>query len=364
MENFNVNLEELVSQDYNSNTSSKDATINDMLEHNNFMRENPYDPAGSITRKYDIKKGDYIFNEDSKNTFLVTDENDMFITAKNIKTGEISKFLKTCNMIQPCPVIPNTIHTWSINDAKPFDVIATDNFVFMFKQMNEYTGAVFCYCAALLSKINQNDENAFIIPAKNAVIGTSKCTSYRPATEEETKYLMNELDMHGLEINYDKKYLIWWNDKNHENYSILHRWFVNTKTNELFRVASFYKDEFTIEHTNGSTFKKDAELVRTLLKNNEYKYWDFSKATINVGDVFVKNHCNDEWLYMATELVGSKMTFVEFYVNEGKFAKNEWSLSPENYNKLGFGIDPATDFQKKQMISLMKDSGYKVPKQI
>lgn len=362
MENFNVNLEELVS-DYNSNTSSKNTTINDMLEHNNFMCENPYDPTGSITRKYDIKKGDYIFNEDFKETFLVTDENNMFVTAKNIKTGEISRFLKSCKTIQQCPVIPNTIHTWSIKDAKAFDMIATDNFVFMFKQMNEYTGAVFCYCAALLSRINQNDENAFMIPAKNAVIGTSERTSYRPATEEETKYLLNELDMHGLEMNYDKKYLTW-NDKNHENSSIIHRWIIDTKTNELFRVASFYKDEFTIEHKNGSTFKKDAELVRTLLKNNEYRCWNFSKATINVGDVFIQRHGNDEWLYMATELVGSKMTFVDFHANTGKFAKKEWHLSPENYNRLGYAIDPATDFQKEQMISLMKDSGYKVPEQI
>ena len=364
MENFSVNLEELVS-DYNSNTSSKDATINDMLKQNGFNCENPYDMSESITRKYDIKKGDYIYNEDSRESFHVTDENDMFVTAKNIKTGEVSKFLKTYKTIQPCPVIPNTVHTWSIKDAKAFDVIATDNFVFMFKQIGEYSGAVYCYCAVLLSRINMDDENAFIIPAKNAVIGTSKNTSYRPATEEEKKYLLDELDKHGLEMNYDKNYLaLSWNDKNHKNRAIIHRWFVDTKTNELFRVASFYKDEFTIEHTDGSTFKKDAELVRTLIKNNEYKRWEFSNATINVGDVFVQEHGNDEWLYMATELVGSKMTFVEFYANEGKFAKKEWRLSPENYNKLGYSIEPATDFQKEQMISLMKDSGYKVPEQI
>ena len=44
--------------------------------------------------------------------------------------------------------------------------------------------------------------------------------------------------------------------------------------------------------------------------------------------------------------------------------KKEWLLSPENYNKLGYSIEPATNFQKEQMISLMKDSGYKVPEQI
>ena len=105
-------------------------------------------------------------------------------------------------------------HLWSINDAKDGDVLATENFIFIFKNIDDGNG-VHYYCQYEISK--HEDDNQFDIALPQSLMGRvgNSISHYSPATKEQRDLLFSKMKQEGYEWKQEEKKLIKINEPNH-----------------------------------------------------------------------------------------------------------------------------------------------------
>ena len=98
------------------------------------------------------------------------------------------------------------ISKWSIQDAKDGDVLATKNFIFIFKNIDNGNG-VHYYCQYEISK--HEDDNQFDIALPQSLMGRvgNSISHYSPATKEQCDLLFQKMKEAGYEWDTGKKEL-------------------------------------------------------------------------------------------------------------------------------------------------------------
>jgi len=96
-------------------------------------------------------------------------------------------------------------HLWTIQDAKEGDVLATENFIFIFKNIDDSNG-VHYYCHYEISK-REDDGSRFGIALPQSLMGIvgSSFTHYKPATKEQRDMLFQKMKEEGYEWDDKKK---------------------------------------------------------------------------------------------------------------------------------------------------------------
>ena len=92
----------------------------------------------------------------------------------------------------------NYYHLWTIRDAKDGDVLATENFIFIFKNIDDDNG-VHYYCQYEISK--HEDDNQFDLALPQSLMGRvgNSISHYSPATKEQRDTLMKAMTDAGYE---------------------------------------------------------------------------------------------------------------------------------------------------------------------
>ena len=145
-----------------------------------------------------FKVGNWFVNNNRKDIFLIKSINiNGYYTLEDIKG----------NIISPClPPCESDSHLWTIEDAKDGDVLATENFIFIFKNIDNGNG-VHYYCQYEISK-HEND-NQFDIALPQSLMGrvSNSISHYSPATKEQRNLLFQKMKEAGYEWDADKKEL-------------------------------------------------------------------------------------------------------------------------------------------------------------
>ena len=100
----------------------------------------------------------------------------------------------------------NKYHLWTIQDAKDGDVLATENFIFIFKNIDSGNG-VHYYCHYEISK--HEDDNQFDVALPQSLMGRvgNSISHYSPATKEQRDELMKAMADAGYTFDFEKKEL-------------------------------------------------------------------------------------------------------------------------------------------------------------
>ena len=136
-----------------------------------------------------FKVGDFIINDYCLGKVIVI-TNDAYL----LDTG------------QGIPFSCENAHLWTIQDAKDGDVLATENFIFIFKNIDDGNG-VHYYCQYEISK-HEND-NQFDIALPQSLMGRvgNSISHYSPATKEQRDLLFQKMKEVGYEWDSEKKEL-------------------------------------------------------------------------------------------------------------------------------------------------------------
>ena len=102
--------------------------------------------------------------------------------------------------------IDSLYHLWTIQDAEDGDVLATKNFIFIFKNIDDGNG-VHYYCHYEISK--HEDDNQFDIALPQSLMGRvgNSIIHYSPATKEQRDALFAAMKESGYEWDAEKKEL-------------------------------------------------------------------------------------------------------------------------------------------------------------
>ena len=97
-------------------------------------------------------------------------------------------------------------HKWTIKDAEDGDVLATENFIFIFKNIDNGNG-VHYYCQYKISK--HEDDNQFDIALPQSLMGRvgNSISYYSPATKEQCDILFTKMKEAGYKWDSEKKEL-------------------------------------------------------------------------------------------------------------------------------------------------------------
>ena len=108
-----------------------------------------------------------------------------------------------CGLIKD---VDEDYHLWTIQDAKDGDVLATENFIFIFKNIDDGNG-VHYYCQYEISK--HEDDNQFDIALPQSLMGRvgNSISHYSPATKEQRNLLFQKMKEAGYEWDAGKKEL-------------------------------------------------------------------------------------------------------------------------------------------------------------
>lgn len=97
-----------------------------------------------------------------------------------------------------------TFRLWTIKDAKDGDVLATEYFIFIFKNIDNNNG-VHYYCHYEIYK--HEKDNQFDIALPQSFMGEVGNSNYSPATKEQRELLFSKMKEAGYEWDADKKEL-------------------------------------------------------------------------------------------------------------------------------------------------------------
>ena len=102
--------------------------------------------------------------------------------------------------------VDSNYHLWTIKDSKNGDVLATENFIFIFKNIDNGNG-VHYYCHYEISK--HEDDNRFDIALPQSLMGIAddSISHYSPATEEQRDLMFSKMKEAGYEWDAEKKEL-------------------------------------------------------------------------------------------------------------------------------------------------------------
>ena len=103
--------------------------------------------------------------------------------------------------------IDEKYHLWTIQDAKAGDVLETEGFVFIFKNIREDKGIG--YFCANEKELHEGDDSTFHIANPNSLMGSinNGFTHYSPATKEQRDLLFQKMKEAGYECDAEKKEL-------------------------------------------------------------------------------------------------------------------------------------------------------------
>ena len=211
-----------------------------------------------------------------------------FILAENMRTGE------ECN-IQYSPLLRN----WCISDARKGDIIATDNFVFMFKNLESSIGSdtikVNYICAALLCKNVDKPEDVFHIPPSGAHMGRVQTTYYRFASKDQQKFLLEEAKKHGYILNDNKTDII------HEQFIYsTGTWIVDmSKNNTVYKVIDFFKNKYILETSDGTRVERYYTYINCISRVRTWSIEDAKQGDILHIERDMNGH---EWLLLFKKL--------------------------------------------------------------
>lgn len=161
------------------------------------LENNEQKPADNIEPKFNV--GDWITTTDEEGN--VTTEKIIEFWGDKVRLIDINGFYS----LWPKHEL-NYYHLWTIQDAKDGDVLATENFIFIFKNIDDGNG-VHYYCQYEISK-HEND-NQFDIALPQSLMGRvgNSISHYSPATKEQRDLLFRKMKEAGYEWDADKKEL-------------------------------------------------------------------------------------------------------------------------------------------------------------
>lgn len=242
-------------------------------------------PEKNADFENDYSLGDIVIDTISRGVFVVSSPDFMRrCTATNARTGE-HVFI---------PASGRHIRKWNISDAENGDVIATDNFIFIYKNtVTDYkTGKINVMYHCAIDNNLQSDDYQFHIPAENATMGNTLDTKYRFATFDEKRVLYRQMERHGY----------YWDDKCNKMKMIPNRmyetgcWLIKRNNKKLYFVKDFDKNEYILSDQSGNTIKYHSAQV-----NNECRFTRWTTNNAVYGEIlhYEDNDFNErftEWL--------------------------------------------------------------------
>lgn len=290
------------------------------------------------------KRGEQKSAENVESKFKVGD----FIT-NDYCLGKVIEITNDAYLLDTGQGIPfscvNT-HLWTIEDANDGDVLATENFIFIFKNIDDGNG-VHYYCQYEI--IKYEDDNQFDIALPQSLMGRvgNSISHYSPATKEQRNLLFQKMKEAGYKWDSEKKELKKIEQKSADNVEPkFHEgdWVLNNVCYPM-QIASI-KDSMYI-FTEG-----DAMSVSFV--DEHLHLWSIQDA--EDGDVLI-NWNNTTFIFRAIE-----DETVKFHI-----AYNEkWDTIKTPSTKLShlglpepqFEFHPATKEHRNLLFQKMKEAGY------
>jgi hypothetical protein len=230
---------------------------------------------------------------------------------------------------------------WNITkDAKDGDVLATDDWVFIFKELNAY-GKPVCYC-------HYDDELGFKVDV-NSYLSTG--SEIYPATKEQRDLLFTKMKEAGYEWDTENKQLKRIEEKSvdkvepkfHEGDWILHQ-----GTDDIYQVVAVIDDKYRLKYGDNYTIQNCTDVERCA------RLWDVTKDAKD-GDVLYTSSTasNEVFIFKGLTIEG----YIECYCSydsEDKYREGKYHF----IGKPTFMTHPATKEQRDLLFQKMKEAGY------
>jgi len=234
---------------------------------------------------------------------------------------------------------------WTIQDAKSGDVLATEGFIFIFKEIREDKGVG--YFCANEKELHEGDDSTFHIANPNSLMGSinNDFTHYTPATKEQRELLFQKMKEEGYEWNVETLEL----KKIEQN--------PTDKAERKFKVGDWIiSSEGTLRHIV-AVGKRCYETDKGWLTHDDYErrfhLWTIQDA--KDGDVLsTRLSPEGDW-------IGIYKDSCEFGFNTHCFVNGIMEFVSNSYwctNHGTQGIHPATKEQCDLLFSKMKEAGY------
>ena len=244
------------------------------------------------------------------------------------------------------------LHLWTIQDAMDGDVLATDNFIFIFKSIDNSNG-VHYYCHYEISK-REDDRSRFGIALPQSLMGIvgSSFTHYKPATKEQHDLLFQKMKEEGYVWDANNKELKKIEqkpaDKTEPKFKV-RDWCIDKEDGTIFRIEKVMENTYDYKTDKGNVYSCTHDSLEF-----DSKLWTIADA--KDGDVLI-NWNNTIFIFNAIE-----DETVKFHI-----AYNEkWDTIKTPSTKLShlglpepqFEFHPATKEQHDLLFQKMKEAGY------
>ena len=282
--------------------------------------------SNTLTKKTKFKIGDWITDGSCK-VKIIAICNEYYWFSKNGIVGEIE-------------TIDKTYHIWTIDDAKPGDILCYKDEISIYKNsimdfLDKFTG--FQYYCCYDGKILVTDGFYSLTEKKD------KFDIY-PATEEQIETLFSYMTPAGYIWDFDNKTL-------KETKFKIGNWIVNNEDKNVSQITEIICDEkdpnilYGYVHTNGffaNTFE------------DNYHLWAIKDA--KKGDILSAKIDGDDYILLFKQIKdGWIETYGHYYITIDKFCVPT-QLFCRDYQGT---LHPATQEQCKTLFKKMRDEGYK-----
>ncbi len=276
--------------------------------------------------------------QSSENKFKVGD----WIT-DGVRTVQISSidnwlYWASDRLIGSLGIVDNTYHLWSIQDAKPGDILTTLDYILIFKKLTKDNGGV-SYChydfTASTPQFNWNEDNSWYF-GKEAKVW--------PSTKMQRELLFSEMKKRGYTWN-DKDLKLELEPKFH-----IGDWIIS---DDVDKKCSICRIDFINNCNRFYEYESNSgKRLRDSLKCVEQKYrlWTINDAKF--GDVLANRYGH---VFIFKEFApGSRMSVLSYcYLNaNGDFCEG-------NYEFYVPDIMPANRSQTEHLFEKMFECGYK-----
>lgn len=256
-----------------------------------------------------FKPGDSLFYKDGHKSLIVQDvkyvNRRKMLYAVDSKTGESMKLLQSDPLLK----------RWSIDDAYCGDIVATDNFVFIFDgfgmNLRTFGYKVSYACAVYLHPERRKDP--FVVPEQDEYIGNKSSKMFRIPTEKERRLLVAEMTRHGYDYDNEKNVLV-----REPNFLYLPgEWIIHKDDSELYKVDNFIDNKYRLADMNG--------VVRDFVSgyvNSFFRKW--SALDLKNGDIVYYTEKNgDQMVSIFDSMVGVCMKCSATYnITKKKYDKD------------------------------------------
>lgn len=279
-----------------------------------------------LVRKTKFKVGDWITDGSCK-VKITSINNTYYFFSKNSIIGEIES-------------IDKKYHLWTIDDAKPGDIVVYEGEISIFKnniknsKENSFGGFAYYYCW---------DGKTFFTDNFYSLTEDDKCNIHL-ATLEESELIHSQLTNSGYEWDLDKKVL-----SKKAKFKI-GDWVVNNKDKRASQITETICDKkdpntlYGYVHTNGF-FANSFENVYHLWTIKDAKDGDILSAKIDGDDyILLFKRIKDGWIE----------TYGHYYITIDKFCTPTQMFCRDYQGTLY----PATQKQRYMLFKKMREAGY------